>query len=48
MIVKCTCTNAGQDKLHGVGNRVANKHKDKGNRMSARCTVCLKEHPVAA
>ena len=38
--MKCTCKNAGQDKLHGEGNRVFNTFKNKSQQASARCTVC--------
>jgi predicted nucleic-acid-binding Zn-ribbon protein len=34
-ISKCTCRNAGQDQLHGTGNRVWNPAK-----KAWRCTVC--------
>lgn len=40
-IITCTCTNKGQDELHGKGRRVANYTK--GKRAPAggyRCTVC--------
>ncbi len=42
MIKKCNCIHAGQDKLHGKGNRVFNKTEKKkgGDRKFYRCTVC--------
>ena len=40
-IIKCTCKNNKQDKLHGEGNRVYNKTaKPKGTGYFFRCTVC--------
>lgn len=46
MIIKCTCKHEGQDRLHGVGNRVANpvKAKMSGETSRYRCTVCKTEH----
>lgn len=47
MILKCDCTNDGQDKLHGKNMRVCNAHKSKSGRIEYRCTVCKKEHSVS-
>ena len=38
MIIGCTCSHDGQDKLHGKGQRVHNTCKN-----GYRCTVCSKE-----
>lgn len=38
IVKSCTCAHAGQDKLHGQGQRVHNQTK-KGR----RCTVCSTE-----
>ena len=44
MILKCTCENEGQDRLHGKQNRVMNKTRIKcGDKYLYRCTVCGKE-----
>lgn len=40
MIVKCVCSHEAQDKLHGVGNRVANPTKSDKTIDKVRCTVC--------
>jgi len=46
-IVKCTCVNTGQDKIHGKGNRVANEtSKAPVGKITVRCTVCLKKHII--
>lgn len=39
-IVKCNCKSPDQDKIHGVGMRLANQTKA----GSFRCTVCLTLH----
>ena len=42
MVIKCTCTHAEQDKIHGKGNRVHNyAAKANGGFGGYRCTVCL-------
>lgn len=41
-IVKCSCSHEYQDKLHGKGNRVANKSAATPPKYV--CTVCGKEH----
>jgi hypothetical protein len=41
MILRCTCQNTGQDKLHGGGNRVHNAIV--ANPSEYRCTVCRRE-----
>lgn len=43
MILKCTCPHEGQDRLHGLGNRVHNEMKESGGTVSHRCTICCKE-----
>lgn len=45
--VQCGCPHEGQDKLHGVGVRVANSTAkgDKDN-TEVRCTICKKIHRV--
>lgn len=47
MLVRCNCSHAGQDALHGAGVRVANElaRKDSGP-LSARCSVCGAIHAV--
>jgi hypothetical protein len=40
-IIICTCTHAGQDKLHGKNKRVGNKLECK-IKPEYRCTVCNK------
>lgn len=47
--VACSCTHTEQDKMHGVGVRVANstqKNIDK-DRTEVRCTVCGRLHQVS-
>ena len=43
MILKCTCSHDGQDRLHGSGNRVHNQAKDSNRGIKWRCTICGKE-----
>ena len=44
LIKKCNCSNKGQDKLHGSGNRVFNQtsksSQKKGEAGEYKCTVC--------
>ena len=40
MILRCTCENKGQDKLHGIGNRVFNRCKPKEDVPHYKCSVC--------
>jgi hypothetical protein len=42
MIGKCkaNCNHAGQDALHGKGNRVLNEHPKKDRGTERKCTVC--------
>lgn len=42
MILTCTCSNEGQDKLHGKKKRVFNRTRKSDGKLF-RCTVCLKE-----
>lgn len=42
MLVKCDCTNTGQDRLHGKSIRVANSTNK--SPVTYRCTVCGTEH----
>lgn len=44
MIVKCSCVHVSQDRLHGKGNRVANKCGSKTLVNMCRCTVCGQQH----
>lgn len=49
-IIRCKCHHEGQDKLHGEGNRVANKAEKKGkvgNNHAYSCTVCGKATVVS-
>jgi hypothetical protein len=43
-IAKCSCDNPGQDRIHGVKNRVFNQtpkaSQKKGESGDWRCTVC--------
>jgi len=43
MILKCTCQNAGQDKIHGKGSRVHNPTVNSTSQKTWRCTVCGSE-----
>lgn len=44
MILYCNCNHAGQDALHGKGNRVHNALlKKQGVTQKYRCTVCKTE-----
>lgn len=45
--VKCKCVHEGQDRLHGVGTRVANTTaKQDKDYAEVRCTVCKSTHRV--
>lgn len=47
MLVRCRCTHAGQDAIHGAGVRVANELKRKeAGPLTARCTVCGALHEI--
>lgn len=42
-ILKCKCEHEAQDKLHGEGQRVHNKHEKQGKvgtNHAYTCTVC--------
>lgn len=43
MILHCNCNHAGQDALHGKGNRVHNAMHKSDTRQKYRCTVCRTE-----
>jgi hypothetical protein len=42
MILKCTCVDVQQDKMHGLNYRVHNKTA-KTNPQTYRCVTCGKE-----
>jgi hypothetical protein len=47
-IVLCKCVNEQQDKLHGVGKRVANATaKQDSTYVEVRCTSCKAVHRVS-
>lgn len=39
-IMPCKCPNTGQDKIHGIGNRVFNYSQHPSRKDQWRCTVC--------
>lgn len=42
-VLKCKCEHAGQDAIHGEGNRAHNKQEKKGKvgtNHAYACTVC--------
>ena len=41
MIIRCVCVHTDQDRLHGLGHRVANQLKKDPDKV--RCTVCKTE-----
>ncbi len=43
-VVKCSCKHEHQDKVYGVGMRLANRCKPNDKAGTYRCTVCKKEH----
>ncbi len=48
-IVNCKCAHSQQDKMYGVGNRVANATlvgPHVAGQVQVRCTVCSKIHTV--
>ena len=46
--VNCTCSHEQQDKMYGVGVRVANTTaKQDKDYVEVRCTVCSKIHRVS-
>lgn len=48
--VNCTCQHTFQDKIYGIGRRLANlvtkSIKPGSNTVEYRCTVCKKTHSV--